>query len=69
MKLPIVCKLKLKGGTAILLHNSISDKVQEHGILIPERLQFIVLHVETNLRVGVMCIYAYNDSPLMEKNS
>ena len=36
--------------------------VCEYGILTPGRLQFTMLQVDTNLRIGIMCIYAYNDS-------
>ena len=53
---------KTKAGTAILLSSALRDSILDSGILIAGRAQYVILRLNPTLKIGILNIYAHNDS-------
>lgn len=51
-----------QGGTTILLSAKMGAITEEHGVLIPRRMQFAVIRLSQNLRVRIINVYDYTDT-------
>lgn len=51
-----------QGGMAILLSAKAGSALEEHGILLQGRMQFAVIRVTRQLKVGIINVYGYNDN-------
>ncbi|KAG0629182.1 hypothetical protein M758_1G082900, partial [Ceratodon purpureus] len=53
---------KTKARTAILLSRRLQESIISCGIILAGREQYLVLQLNPNLRLGILNIYAHNDS-------
>lgn len=53
-----------QGGTAILLSAKIGTTLEEHGVIKQGRIQFAIIRLTRNLRVGILNVYGYTDSAM-----
>lgn len=49
-----------QGGTGIITNQQLSNKICEHGVIIPGRAQFLTIQCTTEIKVGIINIYAVN---------
>ncbi|KAG0504767.1 hypothetical protein M758_N019500 [Ceratodon purpureus] len=53
---------KTRAGTAILLSKSLKELVVESGIIMAGRAQYVTIQLNPQLKLGILNIYAFNES-------
>ena len=51
---------RFKGGTGIILSERMAASVTHHGILYPGRAQYVVVQLSSQLRIGIINVYAFS---------
>lgn len=51
---------KYRGGTGILVAERLIPYIEDHGVLISSRVQYITFRFSPSMKIGVMNVYGYN---------
>lgn len=51
---------KYIGGTSILVAEHLASLIEDHGVLIDSRAQYVTIRFSTHIKIGIVNIYGYN---------